>query len=72
MSECPTCGASARFHPQCCFAMAKLCGRLIEEGFVRPERTAELRERARNLERGQGFLTDQELKKLQQEEDILS
>lgn len=72
MSACATCGATAEFHPQCRFAMAKLCARLIEEDYVRPERRVELRNRALNLERGLGFLTDHELKINQQEEDLLS
>lgn len=72
MSECLACGATAEFHPQCRFAMAKLCTRLIEEDYIRPERRAELRNRALNLERGLGFLTDQELKNHKQEEDLLS
>lgn len=71
MMECPTCGAAVPSY-QCVYAMAKLCERLIEENYVRPERAAELRNRALNLERGHGFLTDQELKKQQQEEDLLS
>lgn len=73
MSEgCPTCGASVDFHPQCCYAIAKLCERIIDEDYIRPERRAELRNRARNLERGSGFHTDHELKNQQQENDLLS
>lgn len=43
------------------YAMAKLMERLVVEGYVKPERAAELRERAHNLEHGRGFLTDREL-----------
>lgn len=69
---CPTCGASVRYHPQCAFAMAKLCARLVEDDYIRPERRAELKNRAHNLERGLGFLTDSELKNQQQENELLS
>lgn len=43
------------------YAMAKLNERLIAEGYVVPERAAELRERSHNLEQGRGFLTNREL-----------
>ena len=44
------------------YAMAKLLERLVAEGYVRPDRTSELLERAQNLERNRGFLTHAELK----------
>ena len=75
MSDCPTCGASLQ--SQGCLAMARLhalltIDELIAEDYVRPERRAELRNRALNLERGLGFHTDSELKNQQQEKGQLS
>jgi hypothetical protein len=45
------------------FALAKLCERLIREGYVRPERATELQQRASNMQHGRGFLTEAELAK---------
>lgn len=43
------------------YAMAQFVARLIDEGYVREERRKELGSRARNLQAGDGFLTDEEL-----------
>lgn len=57
---------------QCAFAMGKLCHRLILQGYIAAERTKELSERATNLERGHGFLTDSEREARADTEDLLS
>lgn len=53
--RCPTCRG---YHPQGAFAFSVLVERLIEDGFVRDDRSKELLERARNLRAGRGFLPD--------------
>lgn len=54
------------------YAMARLIERLVAEDYVRDDRSKELLNRAHNLELGRGFLTNQELKTKQSEEDFLS
>lgn len=56
--RCPACEG---YHPQGGFAMAKLCERLVREGYVRDDRKAELLERAKNMQAGRGFVTDKVL-----------
>lgn len=43
------------------FSMARMLVRLVKEGYVRPEREAELTERAKYMEQGIGFLAAAEL-----------
>ncbi len=45
------------------FAMCRLIERLMNEGYVYPQRIPELSERIQNMERGDGFLTSAELRK---------
>lgn len=61
-SECPTCGREAVYHPQAGFAMAKLCERLVADGYVVADLKTDLLERARNMQAGRGFLSNVELK----------
>ena len=56
------------------YAMQMLLCRLVDEGYVRDERRAELLDRAFNLKCGHGFLTNAELSAPTPtpEEDLLS
>lgn len=54
------------------YAMTVLLQRLLDEGYVRDDRQQELRERATNLGRDRGFLTDAEVQQKQAEEELLS
>ena len=51
--------------------MCKLIERLVSEGYVNPERQAELLERAHNMERGHGFLRTADLTPSIEEHDAL-
>ncbi len=44
------------------YALCRLCERLMNEGYIYTERIPELSERTHNMERGDGFLTNAELK----------
>jgi len=60
-SECPACGKQAVYHPQAGYAMSALCRRLVDEGYVAKDRQKELLDRACNMQRGRGFLTNAEI-----------
>jgi len=57
---------------RCAIAMAKLFKRIVAEGYVREDHEKELLDRARNMEHGRGFITDEELWQQQQVEDLLA
>ena len=57
---------------ECAYAMQKLLERIVDEGYVKPDRAPELLERAANMVNGRGFFTRAELKQRQDAEDLLS
>jgi hypothetical protein len=59
--QCPFCGIEAVYHPRASYALAKLCERLVAEGYVVEDRQKELLDRACNMQRGRGFLTNAEI-----------
>lgn len=48
-------------HDVTSFAMWHLLDTIARDGYVRPERSKELQQRARNILDGRGFLTDDEI-----------
>lgn len=72
--KCPACDSSAGLR-SVAYAMAVLMQRLLDEGYIVSELRTDLRERASNLKRGRGFLTNADLESAPTptpEEDLLS